>query len=290
MYTYKVTHHPKNTVEIVVLIPKEDIKKEEEKAFDKLHQNLEIAGFRKGKVPKEIAKKHIDKHSVYEQLINSLLTSIYQEIIKKEHFSPIILPKIELIKAKEGEDWEIKITIAEKPKVFLPSYKELIREIKNQQKKADIWLPGKDNPKDVNKNKEEENQEILNKILTELLKQTKFELSDLVIQEELDRRLTQLLDDIKKIGLTVEGYLKSKKTTMAELRKKMTEEIEETYKLEFILVEIAEKENIQVEKEDLDKLFSSITDEKEKMEAQKNAYFYASILRKQKTLDFLINL
>jgi len=47
---------------------------------------------------------------------------------------------------------------------------------------------------------------------------------------------------------------------------------------------------INVEKEDLDKLFANIKDEKEKEQARQNAYFYASILRKQKTLDLLLNL
>jgi len=34
----------------------------------------------------------------------------------------------------------------------------------------------------------------------------------------------------------------------------------------------------------------NLLNEKERAEAQKNAYFYASVLRKQKTIDFLMNL
>ena len=81
--------------------------------------------------------------------------------------------------------------------------------------------------------------------------------------------------------------IKKKISELSELIKK---EIEDTYKLEFILSEIADKENIKVEKEDLDKLFTNIKEEKERKAAEANSYFYASILRKQKTLDFLISL
>ncbi len=290
MYTYKLKKLPKKTTEIIVHIPSIDIKKEEENAFFSLHKNLELPGFRKGKVPKEIAKKHISRQSIYEELVKSLLPRLYEEIVKKENLTPIISPKVELVKAKEGEDWEIKITIAEKPEITLPDYKELIKKLKAEQKKADIWVPGK-NQTSSEKNKEEEKrQELLNKILEKLLLETNFEISDLVIEEELNRRLSELLDDIKKIGLTVEGYLKSRNITIEELKKRLAKEIEDTYKLEFILIEIAEKEEIKVEKDDLDKIFSNITDIKQRQQAEQNAYFYASILRKQKTLDFLINL
>jgi len=102
--------------------------------------------------------------------------------------------------------------------------------------------------------------------------------------------LTRLLDDIQKIGLTVDNYLKSKKLTMEQLKASYRKEIEDTYKLEFILSEIADRENISVEKEDLDKLFSNIKEEKERKAAEANSYFYASILRKQKTLDYLLSL
>lgn len=291
MYSYKINRLPKKTVEITVNIPFNDIKNEEASAFKKLHQNLQLAGFRKGKVPEDMAKKHISRQSIYEQILKSLLPRLYEEIVKKENITPIINPKIDLIKAKEDEDWEIKITIADKPDLVLPDYRQLIKKIKLEQKKTDIWVPGKskNHPSDKDSN-EDNKQKLLNLILEKLLLESKLELSPLVIEEELNHRLTALLDDIKKIGLTVEGYLKSKNTTIDELKKKFSQEIEDTYKLEFLLMEIADKEGIKVEKEELDKLFANITDEKQRNQAQVNSYFYASLLRKQKTLDFLLTL
>ncbi|MFN4213090.1 MAG: trigger factor [Microgenomates group bacterium] len=290
MYSYKINKLPKKTVEVIVKIAAGDIKREEDIAFEKLLQNLEVAGFRKGKVPKDVAKKNISRQAIYEQIIKKLLPQLYEEIIKKENLKPIISPKIELIKAKEGEDWEIKFTIALKPDFILPDYKNLIKKLKNEQKKTDIWLPGKNQPSSSNDDKEEGKQKLLNNILEKLLLETKIEIPDLLIEEELNRRLTNLLDDIRKIGLTVEGYLKSKNTTIEQLKQNISKEIEDTYKLEFILGEIADLENIQVDKEDLNKLFANITDNNQRQEAEKNSYFYAAILRKQKTFDFLLNL
>jgi trigger factor len=282
MYTYKINQLPKRTIEIEVNIPKADIEKQEESAFERLLKNLQIAGFRRGKVPKDIGKKHISRQSIYEELIKSLLPPLYEEVVKKENLQPVISPKIELIKAKENEDWQIKITIAQKPLIELGVYKEVIKKLKSEQKKADIWVPGKD--------KEENKQKLLNSILARLLAEIKFEMSDLIIEDELSRRLTALVDDVQKIGLTVEAYLKSKNMTIDELKKRYKQEIEDTYKLEFVLMEIADCEGIKVEQSDIDKLLAAITDEKEREKARANSYFYASILRKQKTLDFLLSL
>lgn len=289
MYSYKVKKLPKNTIEIVITISWSDIAKEKDEAFIRLQKELTVEGFRKGKAPASIAKKHLSNDTIYQEMFKVFLPKIYQEILKKEDLKPIINPKIEFIKAKENEDWEIKISFAEKPSVLLNDYKKKIKELKENAKKTDIWTPGKD--KSTQKSDEETNKsKMLNQILETVLKEAKVEVSDLIIDEELNQRLARLVDDIEKIGLTTESYLKSKNLTIDQLKANFKKEIEDTYKLEFILLEIADKEDIKVEKADLDKLLSNIKDEKERQSALANSYYYAIILRKQKTLDYLISL
>ena len=130
----------------------------------------------------------------------------------------------------------------------------------------------------------------MNQVLSAVLKETTIEISDLIIEEELNQRLANLLTEIQKIGLTVDSYLKSKNMTKDDLNKRYKDEIEQTYKLEFVLADIADKENIKVENSDLEKLFAGISDPKEREAARTNSYFYASVLRKQKTLDYLLAL
>jgi len=291
MYSYKKENLPKNTIQLIVDIPKVDIKKEKEEAFFRLQQKLTIEGFRQGKAPKAIAEKHIKNDELYQELAQKMISHIYQEVLTKENLKPIISPRIDLVKAKEGEDWQIKITLAEKPSIELGDYKKIIKEAKAKVAKANIWVPGKDSPSaDPAKKPEENKNKLLNEVLTALLKETKLEISDLVIDEEINHRLTHLIDEIQKIGLTTENYLKSKNLTMDSLRAQYRKEAEDTYKLEFILSEISDKENLKVEQADLDKLFVNIKDEKERKKAEQNSYYYATILRKQKTLDYLISL
>lgn len=287
MYTYKKKAAPKRTTEIIVTIPLKDIEEERKKAFTHLQSGLTVEGFRKGKAPAEIAKKHISKEDILKEMLNDLLPRIYEEIVKKENLQPIMSPRVDLTSAKEGQDWEIKFIIAEKPLVDLGNYKEAVKKIKADNKKKDIWVPGNgEEPKKETENKEK----TLNEILAAVLKETKFEISDLVVEEELNQRLSRLVDDVQKIGLTVDAYLKSKNTTIDDLKKRYRQEIEDTYKLEFVLSEIAEKEKVTVEPEEINKLLGNITNEKEREAAKQNSYYYATILRKQKTLDFLLAL
>jgi len=289
MYTYKRNNLKKNTVEIVLMVPKEDIAKEYEATFKKLMQDLAVEGFRKGKVPKDIAVKHLSRDHVYDQLIRSYIPRVYSEIIQKEDLKPIVSPRIDFAKAKENEDWELKFTTALAPKVLLGKYKEKIQAAKKDLAKSDIWIPGK-SKEPTEAEKEKKKQAEFQAGLHALLSEAQVEIADVILDEEVEKRLAKLVDDVQKVGLTMDSYLKSKNITKEQLTNQIRKEIEESYKIEFILQEIADSENIKVEQADLDRIFASIKDEKEKESARKNAYYYAAVLRKQKTLDYINSL
>jgi trigger factor len=289
MATHTINKQPKSTVEILVKLPWADVQEAYKTSFATLHAQFEMVGFRKGKVPRELAEKNIDKDKVYSHLIREIMPKIYEEIIQKEQLHPILSPKIDLVKAKENEDWELKIMVAEKPEVKLKDYKKKVQEAKKTLKADDIWVPGKDEqkaPKDENQKKEK----ALNVSLEAVLAESECELPPLLIEEEMDRRLSQMVDDVQKIGLTMEKYLQTRNMTLESVKERLNREITDMYKLEFILQAIADEEKLEVKQEDLNALFSNIKEEKDRKSAEANAYFYASVLRKQKALDYIIGL
>ena len=128
MYTHTLKKLPKGTFEITVKMPWAMIEKETEKAFQTLAEMLEVEGYRKGKAPKELAKKQIKKEAIYQQIIRTLFPDIYAEIIKKEELKPVISPRVDLKQAKENEDWELVFTLAEKPSVKLGDYIKVLHK------------------------------------------------------------------------------------------------------------------------------------------------------------------
>lgn len=286
MYNFKKKQLPKKTIELAITIPWADIKNEYNISFEAIRSELKSEGFRKGKVPKEIAEKKVKKEEVYDHLLRSFISKIYNEILKKEDIKPVITPKLELKKAKENEDWELVMTTAEAPEVILGNYKEKIKIATDELKKSNIWVPGKD--KELSKeDKEKQENSLFQAKLSAIMEESKLEISDLIIEEEVNKKLSKLVDDIQKIGLTMESYLSSRATTKEKLTAQIRKETEDLYKMEFVIQKISDEENIQVSKEDMDKLVENLKNPKDKATAQQNMYYYASLMRKQKTLDYI---
>lgn len=282
----------KTTLEYTVVVPKKEIESRYEVTLKQVVGETEVPGFRKGAAPIDIARNTIAKEKVYDKLIQKLFTDIYKEILEKDKLQPALAPKADLKKAEEGEDWELSLKIALQPEITLPDYKKIVKDAQSEVKKDEIWVPGKEDEKtpDLEAQTNAKREKILQKVLDELVKQTSIELSSIIVEYEVQRRLTQLLDDVRKVGLTVEAYLQSKNTTQEEMQKHLEHDVEATYKIEYALTEIADKEKITVEVEELDKLFQNLKSDEEKAEAKKNSYVYMNMLRKQKVIDFLSSL
>ncbi len=152
-----------------------------EQAFSQLASNFEAEGFRKGKVPKDIAKKHIKKDDIYRQALEGILPQLYEELVKQEGLKPIVSPRVELESAKENETWKIIITVAEKPAIDISDYKKIITDLKTEKKKEEIWVPGKGEDKPDDKELETKKNEYLNRVLGALLTKLKIDVPELII-------------------------------------------------------------------------------------------------------------
>lgn len=289
MLNFKKTDLGKKSYAFEITIPRETVKKQYDLAFADLAKNLEVSGFRKGKAPKNIAEKNLKKEAVYQKAAETIVSDSYTELIKDHGVKPVTSPKIELVKADEESDWTIRITVAEKPEVKLGDYKKIIADYKKEQKKEDIWVPGKSGEKKPDADGASVD-EWLGKLIHHLAEKIEVDIADMIIDEGVKKRLSQLVDDVQKIGLTMDNYLASKGETVETLRTKYSTEIISNLKIDLILDEIADSEKITVEKADLDMFLTGVKDEKARAEAEKNAYYYAPMLKARKTLDFLKSL
>ncbi len=289
MTKHSIKKLPKQTLEITLDIPWSKIQGEYEKTFTKMMADVTVEGFRKGKAPRAVVEKNLPKDRVYDTMIRTLLPEQYEQIVKEKDLKPIYSPKIELVQAKENEDWQVRFLVPEKPEIDLKDYKAAVKKAKEESHKPEIWTPGKDK-EEVKPNEAQKKEMAIQAALNALLDKVKVEISDVILDEEVNARLMKLVEDLQKMGISVEQYVSSRGTTVDQLKEQFKKEIEETYQLEFILSEIAEQEKLAVEKEDLEKFMANLKDEKDKQAFMQNAYYYASLLRKQKVLEHLANL
>ncbi len=111
-------------VEVVCDIDQKVWKEAQEKAFEKLAKDLALPGFRKGKVPAEMARKHIDTAKILNEAINHLLQPTFDEVLKEEKLTPVVRPTVDVVKVSDSE-LQLKFVIVLPPEVTLGNYKGL---------------------------------------------------------------------------------------------------------------------------------------------------------------------
>lgn len=269
------------TLEYKVIVPWDNINKSYKSELAKILPEVEVAGFRKGKAPTDLAEKQIDKNKVYEKVLEKILPEIYQTILTDYKIKPVTSPSIHLHKAKEGEDWEIMVLTCEKPEIHLGNYKEKLKLTGGVKPK--IWVPGKDQPQD----KTPAEKPSLDSILEVLFDTIKIKLPSILWESEVNKMLSNLVDQTQKVGLSVDQYLKSTGKNIDQIKNEYRESARKTLSLEFALEEIADQEKITVDDQDIDDAISKSKSEEEKQALQKERYYVASVIRRQKTLDFL---
>src|SRR3989344_6422140 len=280
---------PDGTIELTITIPWTTIQSSYEEHVAHTTQHAQVPGFRKGKAPKKLVEDKLDKTKVYEDVIRDILPKVYSEAVSEQKLKPILVPKIELKEAKEGADWVIRALTCEKPPVTLGDYKKAVSELK-ASKKQKIWAPGQEIKKDEQGKQgqqEKTDKPTIDELLHALFTTITISLPTLLVEHEINRLLSDLIDQTKKLGLTVEQYLASTQRSADSIRKEYEEQAKRTLTLEFALEDIADKESIFVSDDDIDTVIKSAKSDDERKALTEQRYYIASVLRRQKTIDFL---
>jgi len=261
------------TIILNITIPSKIVKDTTEIVLEEVVKSANVAGFRKGKAPKKIVESKVDKDKVKEEVLRKLLPKYYADAVKKHDIKPIINPRIHVETLEDDKDWKFTASTCEAPQIDLNGYKENIKKI---TAKAKIIIPGKE-PKEAS----------FDEIMTELQKSVNVKVSKIIVEQEIERLLAQTLSEIKRLGLTLDQYLTSTHRTVEELKEEYEKKAINDIKLEFALAKIAEEERITVGDGEIEDAIRNAKDENERKELEANKYLLASIIRQQKTLDFL---
>jgi FKBP-type peptidyl-prolyl cis-trans isomerase (trigger factor) len=267
---------PDGTIEIKITLPWTLIKKEWDVAVEALAKTANLPGFRKGKAPAKMVEENLDKSRIKDEIIKKLLPTAYGEALKENNIKPVIDPQIHIDgELTEGKDWTFHALTCEFPEVNLGTYKA---EVKKITAKSKIIVPGK-----------EPEAPKFDEIVEVVLTAAEAKIPAILVQKEADRLLSQMLDEIKKLGMTLDQYLASTSKSAEDIRAEYAKKAEKDLKLEFVLQKIAETEKITVDDAEIQKTIDAAKPE-EREGLNSNKYLLASIIRQQKTLDFLRSL
>ena len=275
------------TIELTITIPWKKVAEEYQKSLAKLGVDITIKGFRKGKAPIKKVEENLGKSAIYEEILKTLIPVVYIEALKEHNLKPIINPQITVVSLQENKDWQIKATTCELPKVDLGDYQEALRKALASEK---ILTPAKDKTKPPLDQKDESVR--LEKIFQSLLATAKVQIPEILIQDEINRMLSRLIDQTGRLGLTVEQYLASIGKTSDQIRTEYHQQAQDSLKLELILAAIADEQKIETSEEEVQKLIQAVPDEetKKSLDNQAQKAYIRQLLRKRKVIDNLSKL
>ena len=113
-----------------VTVPAEKVNKALDQAFKKVVKQINVPGFRKGKVPRQIFEQRFGVEALYQDAVDILLPEAYGEAIDETGINPVAQPEVSVTQIEKGKDFIFDATVTVEPEVKLGDYKGL--EIEKQ--------------------------------------------------------------------------------------------------------------------------------------------------------------
>ena len=114
-----------NMAKLTVEVAAEDVEKALQAAYLKQRKQINIPGFRKGKVPRQMIEKMYGPEVFYYEAANNMIPDAYAKAYDESELDIVSQPKIEVVQMEKGKPFIFTAEVATKPEVTLGDYKGL---------------------------------------------------------------------------------------------------------------------------------------------------------------------
>jgi len=260
----KIDKQEKGTAYIKVSVPTKKIDELKSKAVQDLASQVTIKGFRQGKAPLKLSQEKIDPQKVNQKILDDILQQAVVSAIKDNKLEIIGRPKLEDLKI-DKTPWTFTLCFPLMPKVKLDSYKTSVKNI-------------------LKKTEKQTREQKVSAIVDSLIKKSSFEVSSVLIEQEVNQSLSRLVQQAKALNLELPAYLKAVNKTVDEIKAEYETQATSSLRGDLILSTIAHQEKITTTKEEIDKLAKAAN-----IPSNRHSELEPVVIR-QKTIDFLLNL
>lgn len=118
----------KNLVEVTIEIDAKSASTEYEKACKKVAEHVNIAGFRKGKAPKNVVERYAGVDNIKREALEAILPKAFSDIIKEKNYELITEPVLVSYELEEGKPCKVVANFELRPEVKIKAYKGLTVE------------------------------------------------------------------------------------------------------------------------------------------------------------------
>jgi trigger factor len=107
---------------LTVEVPFEELKPSLDAAYQRIAKQVNIPGFRKGKVPPPVIDRQVGRGAVLDEAINDALPKFYVQALQDNDLVPLAQPEIDITKLEDNDTLEFTAEVVVRPPITLPSY------------------------------------------------------------------------------------------------------------------------------------------------------------------------
>jgi FKBP-type peptidyl-prolyl cis-trans isomerase (trigger factor) len=312
---------PKSEIEITADMPAAVFDSYRTVALKNINNSITIDGFRKGNIPEKVLIAKVGEKTILEEMTELALSDAYPAIVIDHALDPVSRPEISITKMATGNPLEFKIRTAIMPEVTLGDYKKIAKETPKQKETASVSEKEIDEALANFKKSHEgdghdhaghdhasfDTPEFRQKIKEALVENKRMDaiekrriamadkivetaiidLPRVLVESETNRIEAQFKEDISRMGVNLDDYLKSAKKTLDDLRTEWAPHGEKKAKLQLALNKIAELEKIRAEEKEIEAEVTHILEHYKDADRARAHAYAAGVLTNEKVFQFL---
>lgn len=114
---------------LTVEVPFEEIQPSLDAAYKKIAQQINVPGFRRGKVPPMVIDRQVGRGVVLDEAINQVVPEKYLEALQENELVPLAQPEVEVTKLDDRELLEFTAEVDVRPTFEVPAYDDVTASV-----------------------------------------------------------------------------------------------------------------------------------------------------------------
>ena len=102
-------------------------------AFKKLASQINVPGFRKGKVPAAMVEQRVGRPAILDEAINAALPEFYGQAAREHELLVIGRPVVDIKEFKDNEKLDFTVEVSIRPEVTLPDFSKITITVDNAE-------------------------------------------------------------------------------------------------------------------------------------------------------------
>lgn len=109
-------------VRLAVEVPFEELEPSIQSAYRRIAAQVNVPGFRRGKVPPRVIDQRIGRPAVLDEAVNEALPKLYGQVVQDNEIDPLGQPQVDVTEFADGQELKFTVEVDVRPTVSLPEW------------------------------------------------------------------------------------------------------------------------------------------------------------------------